>query len=182
MAVVDSVRIGEVFRNLFTNAIKYNQREDKSIEVGCTSRSEGLRVYFVRDNGIGIAPEFHRDIFTLFKRLNSESEEVRGTGDSGGNSTSAGPTLRGASQSITLRLTRNEAAITPIATYPPGTRAVQVPDSLTTSRFLDAFGRAERIQTCSCERTADASVTQALHLNNGYTLNDKLREIGRAHV
>jgi hypothetical protein len=65
---------------------------------------------------------------------------------------------------------------TPIGTYPPGTRATQVPDSLATSRFLDAFGRAERVQTCSCERTADASVTQALHLNNGYTLNDKLRD------
>jgi hypothetical protein len=67
-------------------------------------------------------------------------------------------------------------ATTPIGTYPAGTRAVQVPDSLTTSRFLDAFGRAERVQTCSCERTSDASVTQALHLNNGYTLNDKLRD------
>jgi hypothetical protein len=67
-------------------------------------------------------------------------------------------------------------SVTPIGTYPPGTRAVQVPDSLATSRFLDAFGRAERIQTCSCERTTDASVTQALHLNNGYTLNDKLRD------
>jgi hypothetical protein len=65
---------------------------------------------------------------------------------------------------------------TPIGTYPPGTRATQVPDSLATSRFLDAFGRAERVQTCSCERTSDASVTQALHLNNGYTLNDKLRD------
>ena len=67
-------------------------------------------------------------------------------------------------------------AITPIATYPIGTRAVQIPDSLTASRFLEAFGRADRVQTCSCERTADASVTQALHLNNGVTLNDKLRD------
>ena len=66
-------------------------------------------------------------------------------------------------------------AITPIATYPIGTRAVQIPDSLTASRFLEAFGRADRVQTCSCERTSDASVTQALHLNNGVTLNDKLR-------
>ncbi|MCI0701397.1 MAG: DUF1553 domain-containing protein, partial [Planctomycetia bacterium] len=65
---------------------------------------------------------------------------------------------------------------TAIGTYPLGTRAVQVPDSLLTSRFLDAFGRAERIQTCSCERTSDASVAQALHLNNGRTLNDKLRD------
>jgi hypothetical protein len=67
-------------------------------------------------------------------------------------------------------------AATPILTYPAGTRAVQLPDSLVLSRFLEAFGRADRVQTCSCERTADASVTQALHLNNGQTLNDKLRD------
>ncbi len=67
-------------------------------------------------------------------------------------------------------------AVTRIGTYPPGTRAMQVPDSLVTSRFLDAFGRPERVQTCSCERTSDASVAQALHLNNGHTLNDKLRD------
>ncbi|HJZ57274.1 MAG TPA: DUF1553 domain-containing protein [Gemmataceae bacterium] len=67
-------------------------------------------------------------------------------------------------------------SITPIGIYPAGTRAVQLPDSLTVSRFLEAFGRADRVQTCSCERTTDASVTQALHLNNGQTLNDKLRD------
>jgi hypothetical protein len=64
----------------------------------------------------------------------------------------------------------------PTNSFPRGTRAVQVPDSLVTSRFLDAFGRPERVQTCACERTADASVAQALHLNNGHTLNDKLRD------
>ena len=47
---------------------------------------------------------------------------------------------------------------------------------LAVSGFLDAFGRAERVATCSCERTADASVSQALHLNNGRTLNEKLRD------
>ena len=67
-------------------------------------------------------------------------------------------------------------AVTPVAFYPSGTRAVQLPDSLAVSRFLEAFGRADRVQTCSCERTSDASVTQALHLNNGQTLNDKLRD------
>jgi hypothetical protein len=67
-------------------------------------------------------------------------------------------------------------AVTNINLYPAGTRAVQLPDSLAVSRFLEAFGRADRVQTCSCERTTDASVTQALHLNNGSTLNDKLRD------
>jgi hypothetical protein len=59
--------------------------------------------------------------------------------------------------------------------YPLGTRALQLPDSLVASRFLDAFGRPERSQTCSCERQQDSSVGQALHLNNGQTLNDKIR-------
>ncbi len=66
-------------------------------------------------------------------------------------------------------------ATTPTTSYPVGTRAMQLPDSLAVSRFLEAFGRPERVQTCSCERTADASVSQALHLNNGQTLNEKLR-------
>ena len=43
------------------------------------------------------------------------------------------------------------------------------------SRFLDAFGRPDRTQTCSCERLQDSTVSQALHLYNGKTLNDKLR-------
>ena len=62
------------------------------------------------------------------------------------------------------------------ADLPAGTRAVQLADSQLVSRFLDAFGRAERSQTCSCERSSEASVAQALHLNNGKTLNDKLRD------
>jgi hypothetical protein len=60
--------------------------------------------------------------------------------------------------------------------YPIGTRALQLPDTQLISLFLDAFGRPERGQTCSCERQQEASVTQALHLNNGQTLNDKLRD------
>jgi len=60
--------------------------------------------------------------------------------------------------------------------YPLGTRAQQLPDSLVASQFLLAFGRPDRVQTCSCERQQDSSVTQALHLNNGETLNNKLRD------
>ena len=60
--------------------------------------------------------------------------------------------------------------------YPFGTRALQLPDTQLVSQFLDAFGRPERGQTCSCERQQDSSVAQALHLNNGQTLNAKLRD------
>src|SRR5207249_5831273 len=59
--------------------------------------------------------------------------------------------------------------------YPLGTRALQLPDALVVSQFLDAFGRPDRVATCSCERQQDSSVGQALHVNNGKTLNDKLR-------
>ncbi len=61
------------------------------------------------------------------------------------------------------------------ANYPMGTRALQLPDSRVASRFLDAFGRPERLATCSCERQQDATVGQALMINNGQVLNDKLR-------
>ncbi len=61
------------------------------------------------------------------------------------------------------------------AGYPLGTRALELPDSQVVSHFLDAFGRPERGQTCSCERQQDSSVGQALHVNNGKTLNDKIR-------
>jgi hypothetical protein len=62
--------------------------------------------------------------------------------------------------------------------YPLGTRALQLPDTQLVSPFLEAFGRPLREQTCSCEREEDSSVGQALHLNNGETLNDKVRAKG----
>jgi signal transduction histidine kinase len=34
----------------------------------------------VKDNGIGIAEEFHEDIFRIFKRLNAEDDDKKGTG------------------------------------------------------------------------------------------------------
>ncbi len=59
--------------------------------------------------------------------------------------------------------------------FPLGMRALELPDVRIASDFLDTFGRPDRIQTCSCEREDDSSVGQALHLNNGKTLNQKLR-------
>jgi hypothetical protein len=59
--------------------------------------------------------------------------------------------------------------------FPLGLRALQLPDSKTDSAFLKAFGRAERLLTCECERSSAPSMSQALHLSNGDTLNEKLR-------
>jgi hypothetical protein len=64
---------------------------------------------------------------------------------------------------------------TPFAPYPLGWRSLQLPDARVESPFLDAFGRPEREKVCSCERSAEPSVAQALQLANGPMLNDKLR-------
>jgi hypothetical protein len=66
-------------------------------------------------------------------------------------------------------------AATEFAGYPAGWRALQLPDSNVASYFLKAFGRPERAVTCECERTAEPSVVQVLHIANGNSLNDKLQ-------
>jgi signal transduction histidine kinase len=81
----DTTRITEVFRNLMTNAAKYNDNEVKRIEIGRlptleTTHGTENDVFYVTDNGIGIAAEFHEDIFRIFKRLNAEDDDKKGTG------------------------------------------------------------------------------------------------------
>ncbi len=64
---------------------------------------------------------------------------------------------------------------TPFAGYPAGWRSLQLPDSKVENTFLESFGRPARLATCSCERSAEPSMAQALHLANGSTINEKLR-------
>jgi hypothetical protein len=61
---------------------------------------------------------------------------------------------------------------------PAGTRAMQLPDARVNSYFLKAFGKPDRVNTCECERSAEPTVTQALHIINGDTINQKLRTPG----
>jgi signal transduction histidine kinase len=75
----DAVRIGEVFQNLISNAAKYNDKPSKWIEVGC-DRSCVPPVFYVRDNGIGIAQQHHENAFRIFKRLNESKKYGEGTG------------------------------------------------------------------------------------------------------
>jgi PAS domain S-box-containing protein len=74
----DRARMREVFKNLISNAVKYNDKPQPRIEVGCRS-DNGVFTFGVRDNGIGIAPEFHEKIFKIFQRLHHR-EEYEGTG------------------------------------------------------------------------------------------------------
>jgi signal transduction histidine kinase len=72
----DRARLGEVFENLIDNAAKYmGDQSTPHIEIG--QRPEKDPIFYVKDNGMGIEPQFQTRIFGLFEKLNTTSE---GTG------------------------------------------------------------------------------------------------------
>lgn len=78
--VCDRPRVTELFRNLVGNAIKYNDKPEKRIVIGSETAADGRFLLRVADNGIGIEPRFHEEVFRIFKRLNTEDDAVKGTG------------------------------------------------------------------------------------------------------
>jgi light-regulated signal transduction histidine kinase (bacteriophytochrome) len=91
----DRVRMREIFANLVANAAKYNDKPERWAEVGyldpgeaprpadrwgAAARLAGQRVFYVRDNGIGIEDR-HRDrVFMMFKRLHARDAFGGGSG------------------------------------------------------------------------------------------------------
>ena len=74
---VDRTRMIEVLQNLIANATKFmGRQEHPTIEIGMRS-IHAQDTFFVKDNGVGIAPEFHERIFGLFNKLDPFSD---GTG------------------------------------------------------------------------------------------------------
>ncbi len=70
--VADHVQISRLFQNLLSNAIKYRQPERPceifiTVQAGALDTSQWL--FSVRDNGIGIAPQFAEQVFVIFQRL-----------------------------------------------------------------------------------------------------------------
>jgi len=65
--------------NLISNGFKFNHSALKRVEVGWLPVTENRIEVFVRDNGIGIDPQYHSRIFKIFKRLHTE-REYDGTG------------------------------------------------------------------------------------------------------
>ena len=88
----DRVRCREIFVNLLSNALKYNDKSQKLVEVGFIAPGEdhrrlglpdgvgGLAIYYVKDNGIGIASRHFEQVFKMFKRLHGRDEFGGGTG------------------------------------------------------------------------------------------------------
>jgi hypothetical protein len=61
---------------------------------------------------------------------------------------------------------------------PSGARAVQIADGGSSTYFLTTFGRATRETACSCEVKMEPTLSQALHLLNGDTVNAKIQQGG----
>jgi len=74
----DATQLGQVFQNLIGNAIKFHGSDPPRIHVSAERRDTEW-VFGVRDNGIGIPPEYHERIFVIFQRLHT-LDEYGGTG------------------------------------------------------------------------------------------------------
>jgi chemotaxis family two-component system sensor kinase Cph1 len=85
-----AVRLREVFSNLVTNAMRYNDHPTKHVRISLapttargpkgTGDPADFYVLAVQDDGIGIAPRHHETIFKLFKRLHAPEKYAGGTG------------------------------------------------------------------------------------------------------
>ncbi len=74
----DRVRLREVLQNLITNAVKYNDKPGKWVEIGY---QDGTPVtFYVRDNGIGIEDRHQASVFRIFNRLHGKDQFGGGTG------------------------------------------------------------------------------------------------------
>jgi len=78
VVIADSSQMTQVFQNLISNAIKFRGDKPPLIHVSATQK-DGDWLFTVRDNGIGIDPQYFDQIFVIFRRLHGR-DEYAGTG------------------------------------------------------------------------------------------------------
>jgi hypothetical protein len=74
----DATQLGQLFQNLIGNAIKFQADRRPEIHVDFEERDGGY-LFSVRDNGIGIEPQYVERVFAIFQRLHTR-DEYPGTG------------------------------------------------------------------------------------------------------
>ena len=76
--IADEAQMIHVFQNLIGNALKFRGDDSPRVEV-CAEQTNGQWLFSVRDNGIGIKPNYRERVFAIFQRLHTR-EEYAGTG------------------------------------------------------------------------------------------------------
>jgi PAS domain S-box-containing protein len=76
--MVDNTQLVQVFQNLIINGIKFHNEEAPKIHISSEKKANEW-VFSVRDNGIGVDPQYSEKIFEVFKRLHKK-EVYQGTG------------------------------------------------------------------------------------------------------
>ncbi|MGC4044406.1 MAG: ATP-binding protein [Armatimonas sp.] len=81
----EPILVMELLTNIISNGIKYNNNKDPWLEVGYRDSTDDptespFQTIYVRDNGIGIAPEHRESVFRIFKRLHARHEFGGGNG------------------------------------------------------------------------------------------------------
>lgn len=74
----DAGQLTQLFQNLIGNAIKFRSQQPPKIHIS-VRREEGQWLFSVKDNGIGMQPEYFERIFIIFQRLHTRAE-YPGTG------------------------------------------------------------------------------------------------------
>lgn len=76
----DEIQLVQLFQNLVANAIKYRSAQPPQITITAARAADGAEwVFAVRDNGIGIDPNYAERVFQIFQRLHTQAE-YPGTG------------------------------------------------------------------------------------------------------
>ena len=79
LIICEKEQMGIVFYNLINNAIKFNKKDLRKVEVGLVEEDDNYWTFYVKDNGIGIEMNYRQKVFEIFKRLNRR-DEFEGTG------------------------------------------------------------------------------------------------------